>query len=83
MCTSVFVDTIFYYFISKRLQYQFLHDFSKSYIVFRRELLVKHTKIHMPIEKFFECDVCEKKFHRSDNLRLVLFFFFYKHNYYN
>ncbi|XP_075991171.1 uncharacterized protein LOC142986539 [Anticarsia gemmatalis] len=35
----------------------------------KRDLLVKHTKIHMPNEKYFECDVCEKKFHRSDNLR--------------
>nr|XP_021194732.2 zinc finger protein 234 [Helicoverpa armigera] len=36
---------------------------------YKRDLLVKHTKIHMPIENFYECDVCKKKFHRSDNLR--------------
>ncbi|CAH0578142.1 unnamed protein product [Chrysodeixis includens] len=36
---------------------------------YKRELLIKHTKIHTPLEKFYECDVCQKKFHRRDNLR--------------
>lgn len=36
---------------------------------YKRDLLVKHTKIHSPNEKYFECDVCQKKFHRRDNLR--------------
>lgn len=35
----------------------------------KKDLLVRHTKIHMSDEKYFECDVCEKKFRRKDNLR--------------
>ncbi|XP_063632837.1 zinc finger protein 28-like isoform X1 [Cydia splendana] len=36
---------------------------------YRKDLLARHTKQHMPSEKLFECDVCKKKFHRRDNLR--------------
>ncbi|XP_035439989.2 zinc finger protein 436 isoform X1 [Spodoptera frugiperda] len=53
---------------TKRDESQYQCDTCKRSFT-KRELLVKHTKIHMPIENYFECDVCEKKFHRRDNLR--------------
>ncbi|KAF9419820.1 hypothetical protein HW555_003819 [Spodoptera exigua] len=53
---------------TKREESQFQCDTCKRTFS-KRELLVKHTKIHMPIENYFECDVCQKKFHRRDNLR--------------
>ncbi|KAJ8737170.1 hypothetical protein PYW07_000441 [Mythimna separata] len=53
---------------TKREERQFQCDTcNRSF--YKRDLLVKHTKIHMPIENFYQCDICEKKFHRSDNLR--------------
>ncbi|XP_072930344.1 uncharacterized protein [Epargyreus clarus] len=35
----------------------------------RKEQLLKHAKAHAAGDKCFECDVCNKKFHRRNNLR--------------
>lgn len=36
---------------------------------YRKEVVPKHTEIHVPAQKLFQCDICEKKFSRKDNLR--------------